>query len=342
MVVSALHGHWKEWLNTVGQHGEDSIPVILHIGMEKTGTKAIQTWLARERDALNKQGWYIPRSLGKINHRQISFLGYSNSKRDDGTTKRGLKTNEKLRDFKKEVFRRLKAETKLAIETNQAAIIVSTELASSRLTKRKEINRMLKKMQQSGCNPILIVLFRRDPVEMMTSRHSTAILYEGYTGAHPPKAGTRKADLYADQISLQEKWWSVIRDMNGIDFDVHTYSKETLINQSSPATIASLLGCNQSMIEQAKVEVNQPLPLINLTGLRVSNMLMKRNQKRLKKLGTQLREYFINNRFLKGYKYKLPKRIREEYRAYYKESMVGQSSQLLLWSSWKAESKWKK
>ena len=161
MVVNALHGHWKEWLNTVDQHEEDSIPAVMHIGMEKTGTKAIQTWLARERDALKKQGWYIPRSLGQINHRQISFLGYGNSKRDDGTTKRGIRTNKELRDFKKEIFDRLKAETQLAIKANQAAVIISTELASSRLTKEKEIHRMLKKMQQAGCNPILVVLFRR-------------------------------------------------------------------------------------------------------------------------------------------------------------------------------------
>ena len=54
-MIQNQHGHWKAWLRTREKENKGCIPLILHIGMEKTGSKAIQTWLADQREELAKK-----------------------------------------------------------------------------------------------------------------------------------------------------------------------------------------------------------------------------------------------------------------------------------------------
>ncbi|MCB4411506.1 hypothetical protein [Synechococcus sp. MU1611] len=330
-------GHWKLWLKERENNGEgeEYIPVILHIGMEKTGSKAIQTWLAEERQSLAEMGWHVPQTLGAINHRQVSFLGYNKKRRDDGTQRRGIKTSNDLKKYQTEVFKRLRQEVKTATRCKKDAMIISTELATSRLTRVREIKRMIRSMQKAGCNPILVTLFRRDPVELLESRYSTAVLHEGWSQWNPPKAGSREANLFGDQIGLQKRWWSVIEKIESVDFDVYTYKAEVLIEGSSAASVACFMGCDKKMIKKAiEMKKNRPLPLLNLRALMIANMLERQKNKGIKSLGKYLRRLALKV-MLGNLKYKVPVSVKLEYTQRYKNSKLENRTGWLIWSSWR-------
>lgn len=333
-MIRNQHGHWKTWLRTRERENRECIPLILHIGMEKTGSKAIQTWLADQREKLAEEGWYIPTSLGPINHRQVAFLGYDKSRRDDGTQRRGINTDEELKRYKDEVTKRLKMEVETAKALRKDAMIISTELASSRLIHRREIRKLIISMKEANCSPILVTLFRRNPADLMESRYSTAVLHEGWRGLNPAKAGSKEANLFGDQIGLQQRWWSVIKKIEGVSFDVYAYTKQNLLGGSSAATVANFMGCKERIIQSAKdLRSNRPLPLVNLRALMIMNRLEAVKLFKINVISRYIRRYFLEVK-IGRWKYSIPKRLRHKYSDQYKSSIIPRDAGWLLWSSW--------
>ena len=64
--------------------------LILHIGTEKTGSTAIQRFLARQGRWLSLQGFRLPQSLGAVEHRRFALLFYQPGQFDDLTQQEGL------------------------------------------------------------------------------------------------------------------------------------------------------------------------------------------------------------------------------------------------------------
>ena len=60
--------------------------LILHIGVHKTGTTAIQTFLYENREALNKQGFYMPDFLFCAEHKPVE-LRYSIIEKEENKTR---------------------------------------------------------------------------------------------------------------------------------------------------------------------------------------------------------------------------------------------------------------
>ena len=260
-----------------------------------------------------------------------------NNRRDDGTQRRGINTDKELEKYKDEVTKRLKKEVEAAKTLAKDAIIISTELASSRLIHRREIRRLIKNMKKVNCSPILVTLFRRDPVDLLESRYSTAVLHEGWSQLNPAKVGSKEANLFGDQIGLQQRWWAVLKKIEGVSFDVYAYTRQNLVGESSAATIANLMGCNEKIIQNAKgLRSNRPLPLLNLRALMVINRLEKIRLFKLNALKKAMKKYLLNVR-LGEWKYRLPKELKDKYREEYKSSIISKESGWLLWSSWKRE-----
>ena len=152
--------------------------VVLHIGMEKTGTTAVQHWLNDQRIRLKEEGWHVPTSLGKTNHRQLSLLGFDADRRDDATDRRDIKSNKELIELQMDIRKRLNAEIMTSKKYNCHTLIASSELISSRLTRKTEKIRLLKSIFESGAKSIQIILVTRNAADLAESRHSTAILHE--------------------------------------------------------------------------------------------------------------------------------------------------------------------
>ena len=327
-------GHWSRWLENCSSENRVGMPVILHIGMEKTGSKAIQSWLATERSALAQRGWHVPTSLGLINHRQVSFLGYDPEKRDDGTRRRGIRSNQDLLRLQEDVLERLRDELSKASSAHQRAIVLSTELASSRLTHRREIKRLFHALRIAGIGPILVVLFRRDPTSLIESRHSTAIQHEGWMAPHPPAPGTPLADLFGNQVDLERRWLDVIQTTPETALEVYPYTPEALVARSSAATVATLLGCDTALLASARERrMNPPLPLINLALLRFCNWLERRPEAWMRK-GCRRWRAFVMQHPLGPWRYQLPFKLQQAYKNYYLDSALPPGDAWLLSSTW--------
>ncbi|MCP9891965.1 hypothetical protein KBY57_13010 [Cyanobium sp. Aljojuca 7D2] len=327
-------GHWRLWLESCCHLKTYGLPTILHIGMEKTGSTAIQVWLAKERPALAKRGWHVPKTLGLLNHREVSFLGYDPERRDDGTSRRGICTNQDLLRLQGEILERLRDEVTQARNADQRALLLSTELASSRLTHSREIKRLFSALREAGVGPILIVLFRRDPTSLIESRHSTAIQHEGWLAPHPPAPGTPLADLFGNQVDLERRWMEAIKATSETSLEVYRYAPKTLVAGSSAATVATLLGCDKALQETAKtIRSNPPLPLLNLILLRFCNWLERQPGAWIKRGCARMRPILMKYP-LGPWRYQLPLKLKQLYKSYYLESALPPGEAWLMSSSW--------
>lgn len=328
-----IKGRWIEWLEEKNRSNKD-IALILHIGMEKTGSKTIQTWLNDQRENLNDDGWYVPNTMGRINHRKITYLGFDKDHRDDGTNNRGINTEKKMTEYQIEILNELKKEVLQAKTENSKAMIISSELASSRLIKKREIKRFIEKIRETEIGPILIILFRRNPDELIESHHSTAVIYEGRKSFHPPKAGNSELKKFGEQKKLQSKWVNIAEKDGNIDIEIYNYNRQILVDGSSVATIAELMNVSENLKNKAKgFYINKSLSAINIRALVILNILEKL-LKRKTRMVTELREKLIEKQ-IGVKKYTLPKQLRKDYISYYKLDRLKSAKELIVYSSWK-------
>lgn len=176
--------------------------LILHIGTEKTGTTSIQDFLIKKREALLKEGFFVPFStLGPYrtgNQRYFPYFAHNDGHQDDfWYSLEGDNASRKRQIFiKKEQFiQECKEVSKMC-----DAVVVSCEHLSSRLNYPEEIERL-----QAFCSGIFeeieIVLYLRDQLSMAISVLSESI--KGGNLIHKlPKAKNFKMGNYASLLSL--------------------------------------------------------------------------------------------------------------------------------------------
>lgn len=334
-LIMKQKGHINRWITNQSGYELNKIPIILHAGMEKTGTKAIQNWLAINKEGLKNEGWWIPNSLGQKNHRIATMLGYDLNRRDDATQRRGIRTEQQLKAFQEDVQKKLSEEIKQCRQSNCKAILISSELASSRLTRVGEIDRLFSQLRMAGCGPILVLMFRRDPIKLIESRHTTAIECEGWTERHPPRPGHPQADLFGDQIGLVRRWNKACGLHQSIDLDILWYAKDTLKAGSSVITIAELLDYQDGLKGTAEdIQANESATLPWLMYKRWRNMVDK--QKRNNVMNTKIQEKTkgLLEKILPKWKYKLPLKRVNEYRDAYQKSFRGKNETWLSSSTW--------
>ncbi len=145
----------------------------LHIGTEKTATTTLQNFLHLNRSKLETHGFIYTKSAGPINNLKLPILAYKPDRRDDITKLFNLDTDELLIKFQAEVFQNLQKELK---ETSKfSKIIFSSEHVQSRLRTHEDILRLKNILLDLGMSEFSIIVYLRDPVEIVNSLSSTAI-----------------------------------------------------------------------------------------------------------------------------------------------------------------------
>lgn len=147
--------------------------LILHIGTEKTGTTSIQKYLYQNRDLLEENGIYIPKSFGNINHRSIPGYCKRSDKFDDFHIASGILTKEERKSFEKEFENSIKNEFK-TIPKHIHTVIISSEHFHSRLLFQDEIDNV-KKLFEPFFKEIKIVVYLRRQIDLATSLYSTEL-----------------------------------------------------------------------------------------------------------------------------------------------------------------------
>jgi hypothetical protein len=145
---------------------------VVHIGLEKTGSTAIQRWLEQHQEHLQAEGIVMPRSLGFPNHTRLVAACL-----DDGVVD-NLKAHLMRREGLSEVMLRRWVQASLAAELRRAGdwhtLLITSELISSRLGSATEIQRLVT-LLRSYVDRIRFVLVLRRQDQLAVSRFSSVL-----------------------------------------------------------------------------------------------------------------------------------------------------------------------
>jgi hypothetical protein len=151
---------------------------IIHVGLEKTGSTAIQAWLYRERQALLDLGFYVPRSLGIPNHTLLVAACLDDGVVDDLKAHYLAHQGRPEANWRDSV--RAEFEAELAEATDWTQLVISSELISSRLHSPTELARLTDWIGRHVDRLHFVVYLRRQD-QLAVSRYSSA-LREGHAG----------------------------------------------------------------------------------------------------------------------------------------------------------------
>ncbi len=214
-------------------HAPSQRTAVLHIGLEKTGTTAIQQWLVAHHQQLAAAGILLPRSLGYPNHLRLMAACL-----DDGVIDREKGHLLRQEHLQEEPFRRW-LQRSLTRELAQAppwhTLLITSELISSRLSSPTEIERLAAFLSPHVDHiRVLLVLRRQD--QLALSRFST-LLRNGFAdfdavlgelssfSFHQLPAGRRASD--EDHFYDFERIIGRYAGISGNDLVVRVYGEQS-------------------------------------------------------------------------------------------------------------------
>lgn len=163
--------------------GPDALPVqldpgdmfstlYLHIGQEKTGTTSIQSFLHTNRAALLANGIFVPRTLGRENHKALAAYGFDDVSSDIAVTSiRQQHPGGTPAAFRVGVAAALAEE--VAATEARIGVISSEDL--SRLYSAREVGRVVDLLRPL-CRDLKIIVFARRQDLLASSRYYSLIL----------------------------------------------------------------------------------------------------------------------------------------------------------------------
>ena len=187
---------------------------IVHIGLEKTGSTAIQRWLVANQGSLQTGGVLMPHSLGYPNHTKLVSACLDYGVVDNIKSHHLFATGLSEEGFRSRVFTNLARELKQAGQSWHTLVITS-ELISSRLCSAAEINRLAAVVGQY-VDHIQFVIFLRRQDQLALSRFSS-ILRSGYGGFE---------DIYVDYSPFN---FQHLSDQRIVNDDLFFYDFETIL-----------------------------------------------------------------------------------------------------------------
>ncbi|ENY7166455.1 hypothetical protein ACF1I2_001596, partial [Campylobacter jejuni] len=134
----------------------------LHIGMPKTGTTSIQTFLTKNKFLLLKQNYLYPESILEWGHQHITLVWIIKS----------LKLNKKLLFLKKEYKQILINFRKELQENKNKNVILSTEGLTWDFNNPTYVKILYKILKLLGFNTIKIIVYLRQQEDMLSSLYS--------------------------------------------------------------------------------------------------------------------------------------------------------------------------
>lgn len=283
--------------------------IILHIGVEKTGTSSIQRFLRLNREMLKRNGILYSAEAGGENHMALAAAAEADEKYDDLRIMRGLNTPAKLRDFRARLSQALAAE---AAASGCSTIVFSGEHCSSRLTAAAELDRLAAILGGIGGDIRVIVYLRRQD-EFLCSSYSTDVK-SGHSGAMrlpPPQLRENRYNFEA----LLDRWCSVFGREQVIckRYDLSRFRDGDVVND-----FAETIGIDPDGYERPK-RVNESLDVTTLEFLRLFNLTVPRfrNEKPNKLRGNLIQ---VLQRFSDGPTPTLPKEQMTEFMEYFRAS----------------------
>ncbi|MEO1291372.1 MAG: hypothetical protein AAFV62_00850 [Pseudomonadota bacterium] len=145
--------------------------IILHIGTEKTGTSAVQSYFTENRALYERNGILYPRTPGHEVHRHLAAYAAADQKRDDLRRHLHIVSDGDLQQFRATTQAALAAELD---ETECETAIFSSEHCHSRLRSVDEI-RCLYDLLSPLCDELQVIVYFRRQDQLALSWYSTRV-----------------------------------------------------------------------------------------------------------------------------------------------------------------------
>lgn len=155
---------------------------LVHIGLEKTGTTALQQWFADQHQYLLASGVLMPTSIGFPNHTKLVAACLDNGVVDNLKKYQLCATGCSEGQFRSLVFKQLDREISAA-PSGWHTLLITSELITSRLSSATEIRRLYDQIYLY-VDHVEFILFLRRQDRLALSRFSS-ILRSGYADFEP-------------------------------------------------------------------------------------------------------------------------------------------------------------
>ncbi|HEY4114901.1 MAG TPA: hypothetical protein VGM17_12675 [Rhizomicrobium sp.] len=132
--------------------------LFLHIGIGKTGTTSIQTFLEMNAGPLAERGIVMPTTLGRRNHRRLTMYALNDDVIDNSRRARRLLTPAAVEKFRTHTFSEFRAEV---AQWPPHDTVVMTSEQMTRLRRPGEIARLKDLVSLSGQQDIRVIVYLR-------------------------------------------------------------------------------------------------------------------------------------------------------------------------------------
>jgi len=175
--------------------------IIVHIGLEKTGTTSIQMFLDDQKSMLRDQGVFCSGCLGWYNHKLLAAYAMADGSRDIAVTSAGIDGPDAHQVFRARTRGHVLAE----IERTDATRYLLSSEDLSRLNTIDDVRRVHALLSEI-CDNIRVVVFLRRQDLLAVSRYYSLLINGNVPAAvfpEPDQAG------YYDYAALLDTWGHV-------------------------------------------------------------------------------------------------------------------------------------
>lgn len=178
--------------------------VLLHIGTEKTGTTAIQTFLERNRDPLEGHGVHVLRSPGSPNHRWVPSSCIADDRTDDFIAAHSAGDRSRFERRKRAFLDRFRDEL-AGLSASVHTLVISSEHFHSRLVRQAEVD-AVGALLEGHADEVEVLCYLRPQVDTCVSLYSTAVKVGYDTPLDEWLESCRPSNPYYDYASLLDRW----------------------------------------------------------------------------------------------------------------------------------------
>jgi hypothetical protein len=204
--------------------------LILHIGLEKTGTSAIQDYLSRSKDVLDASSAVYSASAGRPESRNISSYAAGDLAGDHVQRKQGIADEAAYAQFCRRFAEEFRNEARQAKDAGARTFILSDELCHGRLHTAQQVQR-LRSLFDGLFETIEILAVLRPQAELAVSLASTAA-----------KNGTAIDERFFDAINDANTYFNYDRVIGLWSAAFGKHAVKLIPFERSGAGVATLLG----------------------------------------------------------------------------------------------------
>lgn len=214
--------------------------IYFHIGTPKTGTTALQRFLAANREKLAELGYDVPRFLGDENHSKLAAYALEPNRVVPLTIEMKLTDEETREEFASNLERDFENEI-----SDSGDYIFSSEYCTTYLAEESELRRLKSLVSATG-QDVRLILYFREPVSFLASRFSTN-LKQGRTNSIRVPADKNFYRWYDYQM-IADLWSTVFGRDN---LTIRLFSRDHLKGGDIRRDFCQVLGLQESALDFA-------------------------------------------------------------------------------------------